>query len=146
MVNEAQKGIEMTNSANQMPAAKLKISEFRGAIDSLNWSRNDLGGATRDELIRMDVKTRLERHIAIVDGMIGRVPARFAADIEEAKKAIGYAEKYIARWQALVVADAEAKAAAKARQSAPQAAPIPTPAPAAKTHLYLVQDTGRFLR
>jgi hypothetical protein len=114
-----------------MTTAKLKISEFRREIDSLNWSRNDLGGATQQELIKMDVKTRLERHINIVCGMIERVPARFAEDIQSAHKAVEYAQKYIVQWEEKVKSDAEAKSAAKAHELAIRQAP--------KTFLYLVQ-------
>ena len=44
----------------------MKICEFRAAVDSLNWYRRDLSGATRLEFVAMDVRTRLERHIVIV--------------------------------------------------------------------------------
>ena len=37
----------------------MKIGEFRAAVDSLNWNRRDLSGATRQEFVAMDVRTRL---------------------------------------------------------------------------------------
>ena len=48
----------------------MKIGEFRAAVDSLNWNRRDLSGATRQEFVAMDVRTRLERHIVIVTGLL----------------------------------------------------------------------------
>ena len=36
----------------------MKIGEFRAAVDSLNWNRRDLSGATRQEFVAMDVRTR----------------------------------------------------------------------------------------
>ena len=48
----------------------MKIGEFRAAVDSLNWNRRDLSGATRQEFVAMDVRTRLERHIVIVSGVV----------------------------------------------------------------------------
>ena len=102
---------------------KLKISEFRCVVESLNWSRNDLGGATSAELIRMDVKTRLDRHIQAVEALLPLVPARFLSDIEDAHKAIEYARKCISRWAERV-----------AESKTPKAAP----APIARPVLYLV--------
>ena len=43
------------------------IREFRNAGDSLNWSRNDLGGAMHTEWHNLDVRTRLHIHIEIVE-------------------------------------------------------------------------------
>ena len=48
----------------------MKIGEFRAAVDSLNWNRRDLSGATRQEFVAMDVRTRLEPHIVIVSGLL----------------------------------------------------------------------------
>ncbi|MET3119891.1 hypothetical protein AAKU64_004138 [Undibacterium sp. GrIS 1.8] len=96
---------------NIMTTKKLKISEFRRAVQSMDWSRNDLGGATTEEFIRMDVKTRLGRHIEAVTALIPLVPVRFAADIEEAQKSIGYANKCISRWVAKVAASQAPKVA-----------------------------------
>ncbi len=31
----------------------MKIGEFRAAVDSLNWNRRDLSGATRQEFVAM---------------------------------------------------------------------------------------------
>ena len=59
----------------------MKIGEFRAAVDSLNWNRRDLSGATRQEFVAMDVRTRLERHIVIVTGLVPLVHARFADDL-----------------------------------------------------------------
>ena len=57
----------------------MKIGEFRAAVDTLNWNRRDLSGATRQEFVAMDVRTRLERHIVIVSGLLPLVHTRFAA-------------------------------------------------------------------
>ncbi len=85
-----------------MATMKLKISEFRHAVDSLNWSRNDLGGATREEFTNMDAKKRLDTHISKIQELIPNVHPRFGPDIQRAQDAIGYAEKCIARWMKLV--------------------------------------------
>jgi len=82
-----------------MTVSKLKIGDFRRVVESLNWSRNDLSGATSEEFIAMDVKTRLERHIEAVSNLLPLVPVRFTEDKEDARKAIEYAHKTIARWQ-----------------------------------------------
>ena len=47
----------------------LRIEDFRKAVDTLNWNRNDLSGATREEFIRMDVRTRMDKHIAVVEAL-----------------------------------------------------------------------------
>ena len=62
----------------------MKIGEFRAAVDSLNWNRCDLSGATRQEFVAMDVRARLERHIVIVTGMVPLVHARFGDDLGHA--------------------------------------------------------------
>ena len=68
----------------------MKIGEFRNAVDTLNWNRRDLSGATRQEFMAMDVRVRLERHIDIVAGLIPSVHARSA--IESARATV-------ARWE-----------------------------------------------
>ena len=85
----------------------MKIGEFREAVDSLNWNRRDLSGATRQEFIAMDVRARLERHIVIVTGLLPLVPARFADDLAHARSAIESAQAIIVRWESY---RAEAKA------------------------------------
>lgn len=90
----------------------MKIAEIRRTIESLNWNRNDLGGATRDEFRKMDVKTRLEKHIANVQALV--IPPRFTADIADAAWSIEAARKTIARWEAAQV-QAPAPVAAKPR-------------------------------
>ena len=60
----------------------MKIGEFRAAVDSLNWNRRDLSGATRQEFVAMDVRTRLERHIVIVSGLLPLVQHLPAEDTE----------------------------------------------------------------
>jgi len=77
----------------------MKIGEFRAAVDSLNWNRRDLSGATRQEFLAMDVRARLERHIDIVTGLLPLVHARFAADLAHARSAIESAQATIARWE-----------------------------------------------
>ena len=77
----------------------MKIGEFREAVDSLNWNRRDLSSATRQEFVTMDVRTRLERHIAIVSGLLPLVPARFADDLAHATSAIESARATIVRWE-----------------------------------------------
>ena len=79
----------------------MKIGKFRAAVDSLNWNRRDLSGATRQEFVAMDVRTRLERHIVIVivTGLLPRVHARFADDLAHATSAIESAQATIVRWE-----------------------------------------------
>jgi len=80
--------------------AKLRIADFRALVNSLNWSRNDLTGGTREEFKRQDIPGRLGRHIARVEGALPLVPARYASDIESARSAIEYAQRVIERWHA----------------------------------------------
>ena len=77
----------------------MKIGEFREAVDTLNWNRRDLSGATRQEFIAMDVRARLERHIDIVAGLIPSVHARFVDDLVHARSAIESARATVARWE-----------------------------------------------
>ena len=77
----------------------MKIGEFRAAVDSLNWNRRDLSGATRQEFVAMDVRTRLERHILIVSGLLPLVHVRFADDLAHATSAIESAQATIVRWE-----------------------------------------------
>ena len=77
----------------------MKIGEFREAVDSLNWNRRDLSGATRQEFAAMDVRARLERHIVIVTGLLPLVHARFGDDLAHARSAIESAQATIVRWE-----------------------------------------------
>ena len=77
----------------------MKIGEFRAAVDTLNWNRRDLSGATRQEFLAMDVRERLERHIVIVTRLLPLVHARFAHDLERARSAIESAQATIVRWE-----------------------------------------------
>jgi hypothetical protein len=77
----------------------MMIREFRDAVDTLNWCRNDLSGATRQEFIAMAVDTRLERHIAIVTALLPLLHARFADDLAHARSAIESARATIVRWE-----------------------------------------------
>ncbi len=47
----------------------------------------------------MDVRTRLERHIVIVSGLLPLVHARFADDLAHATSAIESAQVTIVRWE-----------------------------------------------
>ena len=47
----------------------------------------------------MDVRTRLERHIVIVTGLLPQVHARFAVDLAHATSAIESAQVTIVRWE-----------------------------------------------
>lgn len=77
----------------------MKISEIRRVIESLNWNRHDLGGATREEFKRERVDVRLTKHIEAVQALV--IPPRFADDIADAAEAIEFARRVIARWQAM---------------------------------------------
>ena len=79
----------------------MKIGEFCAAVDSLNWNRRNLSGATRQEFVAMDVRARLERHIVIVmvTGLLPLVHARFADDLAHARSAIESAQATIVRWE-----------------------------------------------
>jgi len=108
------------------PRAAFKrptIRELRSAVDSLNWSRNDLGGATRAEWLNLDVRTRLQIHIEIVEGLLPSVFPRFVDDIRRANEAIDCARAHVARWQA-------ARAEISAQQHADERAPTVRLAPA----------------
>lgn len=76
----------------------MKISEIRDAIDTLNWNRSDLYGATKDEFRRMDVETRLMEHINICKSL--DIKSRFARDIENCETAIRRALDMVKRWKA----------------------------------------------
>lgn len=82
----------------------MKIAEFRGVVSSLAWNRTDLNGATRTELVKMDVKTRLQRHISEVEALLPQVAPRFAEDIQDAKNEIARARQAIADWEIKVAA------------------------------------------
>ena len=73
----------------------LRISDLRDAVDTLNWSRNDLRGATLEEFIRMDVRTRMEKYIAVVEALSLRVPARFTLDLVHAEESVRQARQAI---------------------------------------------------
>ena len=74
----------------------MKIAEIREAIDTLNWNRIDLSGATREEFKRMNVPDRLTPHIAKCEAL--EIPARFVRDIESCNNAIDRAKAMILRW------------------------------------------------
>lgn len=86
---------------------KMPIAEIRRIIEGLNWSRLDLGGATRDEYRKMNVRERLERRIAAVHALV--IPPRFADDVADAAEAIERAEKEIAKWEAMQSAPTPAR-------------------------------------
>ena len=77
----------------------MKIGQFRDAVDTLNWNRSDLSGATRAEFVAMDVRARLERHIDIVTALIPSVRQRFAGDLAHARSVIDSARATIVRWE-----------------------------------------------
>lgn len=77
----------------------MKIADIRRVIESCNWSRHDLGGATREEFKKMDVRTRLTKHIEAVSALV--IPPRFADDAQDAAEAIQRARDTIARWEQL---------------------------------------------
>ncbi|MEO7117299.1 MAG: hypothetical protein ABIZ18_15770 [Caldimonas sp.] len=97
--NAANEALFLDPETHQRAAGKkLRIGDFRSAVDSLNWNRRDLSGATRDEFIRMDVRTRLDRHIAIVESLVTQVPGRFGDDVAHARTSVESARKAIAHW------------------------------------------------
>ncbi len=77
----------------------MKIAEIREAINTLDWNRSDLYGATRDEFKRMDVATRLNKHIAICEAL--EIKPRFARDIEDCASALKRAKEMVERWKRL---------------------------------------------
>ena len=77
----------------------MKLGDFRGGVHPLSGNRHDLSGATRQEFVAMDVRSRLERHIVIVTGLLPLVHARFAHDLERARSAIESAQATIVRWE-----------------------------------------------
>ena len=89
---------ETHQRAVDKPKAMRRIGDFRDAVDTLNWNRTDLSGATRDELKRMDVRTRLSRHIEIVEAMAPMVHPRFTLDLMHAANSVKLARDAIDRW------------------------------------------------
>lgn len=79
----------------------MRIADFRDAVDTLNWNRNDLSGATREEFKRMDVATRLNRYIAEVEKALPYVHPRFTLDLEYARMSIESARVVIEGWKRL---------------------------------------------
>lgn len=77
----------------------MKIAQIRSIIQSLNWSRNDLGGSTIEEFKRCDVPARLKGKIEAVRSL--DIPARFTKDIADQAWAIECAEKIIRRWESM---------------------------------------------
>ena len=77
----------------------MKIQEIRDAINCLNWNRSDLYGATREEFIRMDVPSRLNKYIEEVRKL--EIKPRFTQDIADAQHAIESALKMIEKWQTM---------------------------------------------
>jgi hypothetical protein len=77
----------------------MKIAQIRRVIDALNWSRNDLFGATPEEFKKMDVPAILAPRIAECKAL--QIPVRFAKDIEDQAHAIERAEAMAERWQGL---------------------------------------------
>jgi len=74
----------------------MKIGEIRETIDRLNWSRNDLSGATREEFKRMDVPARLQPLIDKCQAL--EIPPRFSRDIANCNNAIDRAKAMIFTW------------------------------------------------
>lgn len=74
----------------------MLIQKIRDTIYSCNWTRNDLGGATRAEFLAMNVPEILTPKIRAVRAL--EIPARFTRDIEDKSWAISCAEKLIDRW------------------------------------------------
>ena len=68
-------------------------------IDQLDWNRNDLRGATRQELRRMDVEARLSPYIDAVNECVPFVDPRFVIDLEYAREAIQRAKDAIDEWK-----------------------------------------------
>ncbi len=77
----------------------MKIAEVRQVIDRLNWTRNDLSGATADEFKRMDIAARLAPPIA--DCVALEISPRFGREVEGRRNAIERAEAMVARGVAL---------------------------------------------
>ena len=73
----------------------LRISDLWDAVDTLNWSRNDLWGATLEEFVWMDVRARMEKYIAVVEALSLRVPTRFTLDLVRAEESVRQARQAI---------------------------------------------------
>lgn len=93
----------------------IRIADFRDAVDALNWNRTDISGATRSEWLRMDVKSRLERHISKVEELRSLVPFRFTFDLAHAEASLQSARGAVDRWE-------------RARADAKELPPFPPPA------------------
>ena len=76
----------------------MKIAQIRRTIDTCNWNRTDLTGATASEFKTMNVPARLTPHIEAVQALV--IAPRFARDIKAQAWAVECAQKTITRWQA----------------------------------------------
>lgn len=88
----------MVDVINEIKPAKLSIGEFRSAVDSLNWTRNDLHGSTQSEFTRTNVPLRLSKHMDNIRELLKRLPLRFTDDITKAQQALNHAQTMIDRW------------------------------------------------
>lgn len=75
----------------------MKISEIREIIDLLNWTRNDLNGATNEEFKRIDVPGRLQPWIDKCKALV--IDPRFGRDITRRQETIQRAEGMITVWK-----------------------------------------------
>lgn len=63
------------------PLGRVRISDFREAVDFLNWVRADIAGATPAEFLRMDVRGRVTKAVAAVARLRPGVPTHFAQEL-----------------------------------------------------------------
>jgi len=74
----------------------MKIADIRSTIESLNWSRQNATGGTRDENKRTDLAAILAPRIVAVQNLV--IPERFTRDIENRRHALDAANNVIYRW------------------------------------------------
>ena len=79
----------------------MRSGAFRDAVGLMNWNPNDPRGATLEEFIRMDVRTRMEKCIAVAKTRALRVPARLTPDLVHADEPVGQARQAIERMSQL---------------------------------------------
>ncbi len=89
------------------PAGRVRISDFREAVDFLNWVRADIAGATPAEFLRMDVRGRITKAVAALARLRPGVPARFVEDLDGADGCVARAMECVTRWEALRATGAE---------------------------------------
>jgi hypothetical protein len=76
-------------------ANKLKISDFRAAVRTVNYVRNDFYGHVEHERLRTNLRQRFERSTGLLSELVPLVHKRFSADIADAQWALDKANEQV---------------------------------------------------